>query len=100
MGRYAIIRDIKARQAVAQWEMTRCVYRYIARNATLPMRTRMAAQLALNRVPLEAVPSRIHNRCLETGRARGVINSFGISRIIFRKKALLGELPGVTKASW
>ncbi len=43
---------------------------------------------------------RQHNRCQICGRPRGYIRQFGICRICFRERALLGELPGVTKSSW
>ncbi len=41
-----------------------------------------------------------YNRCLACGRARGYMRKFGLCRICFREKALMGELPGVTKSSW
>ncbi len=43
---------------------------------------------------------RIRNRCMVTGRARGYMRKFGVSRIVFREMALKGEIPGVRKASW
>ncbi|KAJ2579912.1 40S ribosomal protein mrp2, mitochondrial, partial [Coemansia sp. RSA 1797] len=56
-----IIRDIKARRAVAKMEMPRTIWRYLARNTTLEPQIRMQAQLALSRVPREASPSAIKN---------------------------------------
>jgi len=55
---------------------------------------------ALDKLPKMASPVRIHNRCLVTGRARGYMRDFGVSRIIFRKWASEGKIPGVMKASW
>lgn len=55
---------------------------------------------ALDKLPKNASPVRLRNRCLMTGRPRGYMRTFGISRIKFRDLALLGRIPGVTKASW
>lgn len=55
---------------------------------------------ALHQLPRNASPTRLKNRCAITGRSRGFIRRFGVSRIVFRQKALLGEIPGVKKISW
>lgn len=55
---------------------------------------------ALDKLPKNASPVRKHNRCQITGRPKGYIGQFGISRIKFRELALNGKIPGVTKASW
>ena len=55
---------------------------------------------ALDKLPKNASPVRMHNRCQITGRPKGYIGQFGISRIKFRELALNGKIPGVTKASW
>ena len=55
---------------------------------------------ALQQLPRNASPVRLKNRCLVTGRSRGYMRRFGVSRIVFREKALLGEIPGVKKMSW
>ena len=55
---------------------------------------------ALSRLPRNASPVRLHNRCNLTGRPRGYLRQFGISRIMFRKMALEGKIAGITKASW
>jgi len=54
----------------------------------------------LARLPRNSSPARIKNRCFETGRTRGYMRQFGLSRIAFREHASKGEIPGVTKASW
>lgn len=56
--------------------------------------------VALDRLPRDASPVRLRNRCGITGRGRGYMRRFGLSRLIFRKWALEGMLPGVRKASW
>ncbi len=54
----------------------------------------------LQKLPRNASPVRLRNRCAMTGRSRGFIRKFGLSRIIFREMALEGKIPGVRKASW
>ncbi len=54
----------------------------------------------LARLPRNSSPTRWKNRCLETGRPRGYMRTFGLSRISFREHASKGEIPGVTKSSW
>ena len=55
---------------------------------------------ALQALPKNASPVRLHNRCSLTGRTKGYIRQFGISRIQFREMASKGLIPGVKKASW
>lgn len=54
----------------------------------------------LAKLPRNSSPTRRKNRCFETGRPRGYIRQFGLSRIAFRQHASRGEIPGVTKSSW
>ena len=54
----------------------------------------------LDRLPKTSSRTRLRNRCFKTGRPRGVLRRFNLSRISFREMALKGEIPGVTKASW
>jgi len=54
----------------------------------------------LQKLPRDASPVRLHNRCPLTGRSRGYIRKFGVSRIVFREMALDGRIPGVRKSSW
>ena len=54
----------------------------------------------LQKLPRDASPVRLHNRCNLTGRPKGYIRQFGLSRIAFREMASQGLIPGVTKASW
>jgi small subunit ribosomal protein S14 len=54
----------------------------------------------LHLLPRNSSPTRRKNRCSETGRPRGYMRQFGLSRISFREHASRGEIPGVTKASW
>jgi small subunit ribosomal protein S14 len=56
--------------------------------------------VGLSRLPRNSNPIRMHNRCKLTGRPRGYMRQFGISRITFREMASQGLIPGVKKASW
>jgi small subunit ribosomal protein S14 len=55
---------------------------------------------ALANLPRDSSPTRSHNRCQLTGRSRGVLRKFKISRIMLRELALAGKIPGLRKASW
>ncbi len=55
---------------------------------------------ALDKLPKNASPIRLHNRCLITGRPRGYMRKFGLCRNVFREMASDGKIPGITKASW
>lgn len=61
---------------------------------------RLAAQISLNKLPRNSSPVRLRNRCKMTGRARGYLRKFGLSRLCFRELANRGLIPGVVKASW
>ncbi|MBA3987107.1 MAG: 30S ribosomal protein S14 [Flavobacteriales bacterium] len=54
----------------------------------------------LQKLPKDASPVRLHNRCKLTGRPRGYMRTFGLSRVMFREMANKGLIPGVRKASW
>ncbi|RLQ90095.1 30S ribosomal protein S14 [Planomicrobium sp. Y74] len=54
----------------------------------------------LNKLPKDSSPVRLKNRCMVTGRPRGYMRKFGMSRILFRELAHKGQIPGIRKASW
>jgi len=54
----------------------------------------------LDKLPKNSSAVRLHNRCMLTGRPKGYMRRFGINRVTFRKMALEGKIPGLTKASW
>lgn len=56
--------------------------------------------VGLQKLPRDSSPVRLNNRCPLTGRTRGFVRDFGVSRIVFREMALEGKIPGVRKASW
>ena len=61
---------------------------------------RLAAQIALNKMPKNSSRVRLRNRCQLTGRARGFLRKFKLSRLCFREFANSGRIPGIFKASW
>lgn len=58
------------------------------------------AMMAIQKLPANSSKIRMHNRCGLTGRPRGYMRQFGLSRVTFREMALSGKIPGVKKASW
>lgn len=67
---------------------------------TLSFEERMQAQLALQKMPKNASKVRLVNRCQLTGRPRGVLRKFKLSRNMLRIYAMLGDIPGLVKSSW
>jgi small subunit ribosomal protein S14 len=61
---------------------------------------RQDARIALNKMPRDTSPIRLRNRCQLTGRPRGFLRKFKVSRLTFRELASMGMIPGVTKSSW
>ncbi|GAB3331518.1 30S ribosomal protein S14 [Marivirga atlantica] len=88
-----------ARKAVIAREKKRekLVAKYAAKRAELKAN---GDYEALDKLPKNASPVRLHNRCKLTGRPKGYMRKFGISRVTFREMASAGKIPGVTKASW
>lgn len=73
----------------------------VAKYADLRTKLKAAGDYeALDKLPRNASPVRLKNRCQLTGRPRGYIRKFGLSRVAFRDMALYGKIPGMTKASW
>jgi small subunit ribosomal protein S14 len=85
--------SIKAREVKRQ----KMVAKYAAKRAALKA---AGDFVGLQKLPKNASPVRLHNRCKITGRPKGYMRQFGISRINFRFMALDGLIPGVTKSSW
>ena len=85
--------SVKARQRKRE----AMVAKYAAKRAELKAAGDYAA---LDQLPKNASPVRLKNRCQMTGRPKGYMRYFGMSRVIFRDMALNGKIPGVKKASW
>ncbi len=86
-------KSIIARQAKRE----KIVAKFAEKRAALKAEGNYAA---LDLLPKNASPVRLKNRCQLTGRPRGYMRHFGVSRVMFRDMALQGKIPGVTKASW
>ena len=91
-------REVKRAKLVAKYAEKRAALKTIV-NSGDPVEAYEAAQ-KLQAIPRNANPIRLHNRCKITGRPKGYIRLFGLSRIQFREMASSGLIPGVKKASW
>ena len=84
-------------------KIAKTVEKYAAKRAELKERIRKGDREAIKelaKLPRNASPTRLRNRCQVNGRPRGFMREFGISRIMFRKLAGEGQIPGITKSSW
>ncbi len=95
-----INRELKRRATVKKYAAKRRELLSIARNQKLPEEERHLALLKLQRLPRNASPVRLRNRCALTGRPRGTFRKFGLGRNKLREIAMRGEIPGMIKASW
>jgi small subunit ribosomal protein S14 len=93
-------RDKKRREIVKKYAARRKELLETANNPKLSVEERYAAREKLQKLPRDASPVRLRNRCALTGRPRGVYRKFGLGRGKLRIIALHGEIPGVIKASW
>ncbi|AAP05574.1 30S ribosomal protein S14 [Chlamydia caviae] len=96
----AVARENKRRRLVEANYKKRSELRNIAKSLTASEEEKENARVALNKMRRDTAHIRLHNRCLLTGRPRGYLRKFAISRICFREMASMGEIPGVIKASW
>ena len=88
-----------ARKSVVARELKR--RKLVAKYATLRAELKANGDYdALDKLPKNSSPVRLHNRCQLTGRPKGYMRQFGVSRVTFRDMALKGLIPGITKASW
>ena len=72
----------------------------IANNKNMSPEEQFEARLKLSKIPRNASKVRIRNRCMLTGRGRGVYRKFRLSRIAFRELSAVGQIPGIIKSSW
>jgi small subunit ribosomal protein S14 len=94
------LRDQKRRQTVAKFKVRRQALLDLIRDPRAQDEDREAAREKLQKLPRDASPTRLRNRCAITGRPRGVYRMFGLGRNKLRDLAMRGEVPGVIKASW
>lgn len=81
-------REVKRKKMVEKYAQKRAKYK------------KEGDYISLSKIPKNASPVRLHNRCTLTGRPKGYMRLFGLSRITFREMASAGLIPGVKKASW
>ena len=95
-----VVRENHLMKKVEKYYMLRKELRSLIKNPKTPEDEKMKAIEKLQRLPRSSNSIRLTNRCAVSGRPKGYMRKFGLSRITFRELALKGELPGVTKASW
>jgi small subunit ribosomal protein S14 len=94
------LRDQKRRKTVEKFKARRAALLDIIQDSRASDEAREEARAKLQKLPRDASPVRLRNRCALTGRPRGVYSKFGLGRNKLRDLALKGEIPGVIKASW
>ena len=101
MAKLAVkLREKKRRNTVEKFKAKRAALLEVIHNARAADEDRDAARARLQKLPRDASPSRLRNRCALTGRPRGVFRKFGLGRNKLRELAMRGEVPGIIKASW
>lgn len=95
-----MLTDRLRRIAVANAEPERMALRWVYRNRNVPSDIRMLAGFKLSEMPRNTCATRLHPRCVQTGRAKAVVMDLHVSRHVFREHALAGQIEGVIKACW
>lgn len=93
-------KDLKKRLKYFRNEKSGRVLKSIAYNLLLPESLRCEANLLLSKLPRTSNLMRVRNRCILTGRSRFILGGFNLSRLMFRRCAARGEIPGLKKSSW
>ena len=93
-------RELKREQLVAKFAKKYAELKAVSNDAKLSDEERYAARLELQKLPRNANPTRLRNRCALTGRGRGTFKMFGLGRNKIRELAFKGDIPGMVKASW
>jgi small subunit ribosomal protein S14 len=95
-----VVKNEMRKRQVANWTERRLALKKIINNPLSTTEQVDEAVMKLQKMPRDASPIRVRNRCSQTGRPRGFVRKFGISRVAMRKLALEGQIPGVVKSSW
>ncbi len=95
-----VVKNIQRQNLVKKFASKRAEFKAIIKSPKSSVSDKRLAFQKLEKMPRDANPIRVRNRCNLTGRPRGVYRRFGLSRISLREMANNGLIPGVTKASW
>ncbi len=95
-----IAKNAKRREIVARYAATRVALKKIVSDPRTPEEKKAEAVRRLQKIPRDASPVRIRNRCQVTGRSRGFLRKFSMSRIAIRDLGNSGQIAGLKKASW
>jgi small subunit ribosomal protein S14 len=95
-----INRELKREALVKKFAKKRAELQAVIDDQSRSEEERYQARLKLQQLPRNSSPTRLRNRCELTGRPRGTYRKFGLGRNKLREKAMRGEVPGITKASW
>ena len=95
-----IVKNNDRKRRVDLWAERRTAAKKIINNPNSTPEQVDEAVVQLQKMPRDASPVRVRNRCSQSGRPRGFVRKFGISRVALRKLALEGQIPGVVKSSW
>jgi small subunit ribosomal protein S14 len=95
-----VVKNEQRRKLVAKFAVKRAELKKIINNPKSSIEEVDLAILKLQKMPRDASKVRVRNRCSQTGRPRGFLRKFGISRVSLRDLALKGQIPGVVKSSW
>ena len=93
-------REEKREKLVAKFAAKRAALEAVIADMSASDEDRASARLKLQALPRNSSPTRLRNRCEQTGRPRGVFRKFGLCRNKLREAAFRGEVPGMVKASW
>lgn len=95
-----VVKNNHRKVKVALWAERRAEAKRIINDPKSTLEQVDAAVVKLQKMPRDGSPVRVRNRCSQSGRSRGFLRKFGVSRIALRELALEGQIPGVVKSSW
>ena len=95
-----VVKNERRKEMAMRYATRRKDFKKIINNPNSTPEEVDAAVIGLQKLPRDASPIRIRNRCSQSGRTRGYLRKFGLSRIALRELALQGQIPGVVKSSW
>jgi small subunit ribosomal protein S14 len=95
-----LMRQKRREAAVEKYAKRRAELKELIRDPKTSEDSKLAAQVALHKLPRDSSPVRLRNRCALTGRPHGYYRKFGLSRTKLREATMRGDVPGLRKASW